>query len=124
MFFTPTLSISMVRGLLWFWTSVRSVTVVIVVGDLSEGMAFILQARLGVNKKFSGQVYLKRSATARAWSGSPSLSARVITVSLRLARAPRDRYWKVGLLMKSSSDKPENMRAHPPVGRTWLVPEA
>ena len=37
------------------------------------------------------QVYLKRSATARAWSRSPSLSARVITVSLRLARASRER---------------------------------
>src|SRR5512144_2268780 len=82
------------------------------------------QASDSLFSRHSAQTYLNLSATARAWINRPSFSARVMTVSFKLARASRDRCWKVGFLMNASTDRPENIRAQPPVGSTWLVPEA
>ncbi len=76
------------------------------------------QPGLPVKTLFGRQRSPRRTRMERAWASSPSSSAKVAAISANSSNPRRLKWMTLLRTMKSSTPRPEEKRAAPPVGRT------
>ena len=65
---------------------------------------------------------MRRMESERAWAGRPSATARVSAARASTAKASASQRVSEVRLRKSRVDSPDENRAAPLVGKTWLGP--